>query len=82
MRNSTFAGNFAHLDSAGAIYLGEFAAARFEGKNNNFTNNACKLYGGAVGATETTNVTVEGGWFEGNNAEEVRKEPSLILATE
>ena len=71
MRNSTFADNFAELDTAGAIYLGSFAVARFEGGGNNFTRNICGASGGVLAATGDTNVTVEGGWFEGNKAEEV-----------
>ena len=75
MRNSTFANSFAELDSAGAIYLGEYASALIEGDHNNFTGNICDIYGGVLAATTNTNVTVEGGWFKGNEAGEVRMEP-------
>ncbi|CAN0330304.1 unnamed protein product [Ascophyllum nodosum] len=70
MRNSTFVNNFAELDSAGAIYLGEYASARIEGDRNNFTGNICDIYGGVLAATTNTNVTVEGGWFKDNEAGE------------
>lgn len=71
MRNSTFTGNIAKLNSAGVVNLGEFATARFEGQGNNFTGNVCGLYGGVLAATINTNVTVEGGIFQGNEADEV-----------
>ena len=67
-------GNVAGLDSGGAIYLGEYTVTRFEDSGNNFTNNKCNIDGGVVAASENTNVTVEGGLFEGNEAKEVRGE--------
>ena len=73
MRNSTFANNCAELDTAGAIYLAAFAVARFEGDDNNFTSNICGMSGGVLAATSNTNVTVEGGWFLNNKAEEVNR---------
>ena len=51
IRNSTFAGNIADLDSAGAVYLNEYSVVHFEGDGNNFTMNACKDFGGVVAAT-------------------------------
>ena len=65
-------GNVAGLDNGGAIYLGEYTVARFEDSGNNFTNNECNIVGGVVAASINTNVTVEGGLFEGNDAIEVR----------
>ena len=63
--------NFADANSAGAIYLGEYAVARIEGNGNNFTGNTCGDTGGVLAATTDTNVTVEGGLFYGNEASEV-----------
>ena len=74
MRSSTFVNNFAELESAGAIYLNEYASALIEGDRNNFTGNICGTEGGVFAATTNTNVTVEGGWFKGNEAGEVRME--------
>ena len=74
IRNSTFAGNIADLDSAGAVYLNEYSVVHFEGGGNHFTMNACKDFGGVVAATTNTNITVEGGLFENNEAKEVRRE--------
>ncbi|CAM9180228.1 unnamed protein product, partial [Ascophyllum nodosum] len=68
MRSSTFVNNFAELESAGAIYLNEYASALIEGDRNNFTGNICGTEGGVLAATTNTNVTVEGGWFKGNEA--------------
>lgn len=71
IRNSTFTGNFAELDSAGAIYVGEYATVKIEGQRNNFTANVCGFTGGVLAATSNTNVTVEGGLFQENEADEV-----------
>ena len=71
-RNSTFVGNVAGLDNGGAINLGEYTVARFEDSGNKFTNNKCNINGGVAAASTNTNVTVEGGLFEGNDAKEVR----------
>lgn len=71
MRNSNVTGNVADADSAGAIYIGKYAVARIEGNGNNFTGNTCGDTGGVLAATTNTNVTVEGGWFQGNGADEV-----------
>ena len=71
MRNSTFRGNIADIASAGVVNVGEFATARFEGDSNNFTGNFCGAYGGVLASSTDTNITVEGGWFEGNKAGEV-----------
>ena len=67
-------GNVAGLDNGGAINLGEYTVARFEDSGNKFTNNKCNIDGGVVAASTNTNVTVEGGLFEGNDAKEVRGE--------
>ena len=74
MRNSTFTNNFAELDNGGVINLGEYASVLIEGDGNNFTGNICNIDGGVLAATTNTNVTVEGGWFEGNKAGEVSME--------
>ena len=71
MRNSTFTGNIADIGSAGTVNVGEFATARFEGDGNTFTGNVCGTDGGVLAATTDTSITVEGGWFEGNEAKEV-----------
>ena len=71
MRNSTFTGNIAGIADAGAVNVGEFATARFEGDGNNFTGNVCGANGGVLASSTDTNITVEGGWFEGNEAGEV-----------
>ena len=72
MRNSTFVGNAAQLDGAGAIYLGEYAEAHFKGDHNNFPGHVCDIGGGALAATDNTHVTVEGGIFKDSQAGEVR----------
>ena len=74
MRNSTFTGNIAGIASAGAVNVAEFATARFEGDGNNFTGNFCGAHGGVLASSTNTNITVEGGWFEGNKAGEVGRE--------
>ena len=71
MRNSTFTGNIADVASAGVVNVAEFATARFEGNGNNFTGNVCGAHGGVLASSTNTNITVEGGWFEGNKAGEV-----------
>ena len=74
IRNSTFVGNTAQLDAAGAIYLNENTEAHFEGDHNIFTGNKCNVNGGVLAATDNTLVTVEGGIFKNNEAGEVRGE--------
>lgn len=71
MRNSTFTKNAAGRESAGVINIGEYAVARIEGNENSFTGNVCGTTGGVLSATTHANVTVEGGYFEGNGADEV-----------
>ena len=72
--------NFAELDSARAIYPGEYASARFEGGRNGFMGNVCGINGGVLAATTNMNVTVEGSWFEGYKADDVRMESPPLAA--
>ena len=72
IRNSTFLENSALLDSGGAIYVGKYAEAHFEGDTNNFTKNVCELDGGVLAASTNSLVTVEGGLFNSNEAGEAR----------
>ncbi|CBJ26637.1 adhesin-like protein [Ectocarpus siliculosus] len=68
LRNSTFTDNWAHLDNAGVVNLGEFATLLVEGDDNVFAGNECGQNGAVFGATTDTVIVIEGGTFFGNEA--------------
>ncbi|CAN0356022.1 unnamed protein product, partial [Ectocarpus sp. 12 AP-2014] len=68
LRNSTFTDNWAHLDNAGVVNLGEYATLLVEGDGNVFGRNECGQNGAVFGATTDTAIVIEGGTFFGNEA--------------
>ncbi|CAM9271368.1 unnamed protein product, partial [Ectocarpus sp. 8 AP-2014] len=68
LRNSTFTDNWAHLDNAGVVNLGEFSTLLVEGDDNVFAGNECGQNGAVFGATTDTVIVIEGGTFFGNEA--------------
>ena len=69
--NSKFESNTAHLGNAGVVYLGEFSALIVAGDENVFAWNTCGKEGAVFGGTTDTIITVEGGVFKNNEADEV-----------
>ena len=71
LRNSTFESNRADLGEAGVVYLGEHSSVIVAGDGNVFVNNRCNDNGAVLGGTHNTSITVEGGVFRNNVADEV-----------
>ena len=71
LKNSTFESNRADLGEAGVVYLGEHSSVIVAGDGNVFVNNRCNDNGAVLGGTHNTSITVEGGVFRNNVADEV-----------
>lgn len=71
LRNSVFTDNWAELQNAGVVNLGEYATVLVEGDGNVFARNECGEDGAVFGATVDTMVVVEGGEFYENDANDV-----------
>ena len=69
--NSTFESNTAHLGNAGVANLAEFTTLIVAGDENVFAWNTCGKEGAVFGGTTDTIITVEGGVFKNNEADEV-----------
>lgn len=71
LRNSKFDSNAADGNNAGVVSMGEYTTLVVAGVENLFQNNTCGGDGAVFGGTTSTNITVEGGVFEGNFADGV-----------
>lgn len=71
LRNSTFKLNTAEFGNAGVVHLDGFSTLVVDGDENVFEGNTCGEDGGVFGGEVNTNITVEGGVFERNDAKAV-----------
>lgn len=69
--NSTFTENESDGNSGGVIYCNTYTTVVVKGDGNSFANNYSGQYGGVLGATSNTDVTIDGGEFSSNAVDEV-----------
>lgn len=78
--NSTFTENESDGGSGGVIYCNVYSTVVVMGNDSIFTDNYSAEYGGVLAAASDTDVTIEGGEFSWNQADEVSIKRSSALA--